>query len=134
MEQESISKEVEKALEHFKAKSHEVPQGYFDQFELDLMHKIQSENHALKQAPIFSLFAKQKKYLVAASLLFAVATGYLFYNQQNRNTGAQDDFVQIEALPDDTIEAYVNENEVVAEVDWNAAIETAGASISLNNN
>ena len=134
MEKESMSKELEKALERFKAKNDEVPQGYFDQFELELMHKIQSENHAPKQANIISLFAKQKKYLVAASLLFAVATGYLFYNQLNEHTISTNEMVQIESLPDEVIEAYVDNNELVAEVEWNSAIESAGANISLKNN
>lgn len=134
MEKESMSKELEKALERFKAKSDEVPQGYFDQFELELMHKIQSEKHAPKQANIISLFAKQKKYLVAASLLFAVATGYLFYNQLNEHTISTNEMVQIESLPDEVIEAYVDNNELVAEVEWNSAIESAGANISLKNN
>lgn len=134
MEKESMSKELEKALERFKAKNDEVPQGYFDQFELELMRKIQSENHAPKEANIISLFAKQKKYLVAASLLFAVVTGYLFYNQLNEHTISTNEMVQIESLPDEVIEAYVDNNELVAEVEWNSAIESAGANISLKNN
>jgi hypothetical protein len=134
MENETISTALEAALKSFQAKNNQVPQGYFDQFEQNLMRKIHAEANTPKQAKVISFFAKQKKYLVAASLLFAVATGFLFYNQLNRNAVAQDAFVQIEALPDNTIEAYLNENEVVAEVDWNSAIETAGASISLNNN
>ncbi len=134
MEKESMSKELEKALERFKAKNDEVPQGYFDQFELELMRKIQSEHHVPKQANIISLFAKQKKYLVAASLLFAVATGYLFYNQLIEHTISTNEMVQIESLPDEVIEAYVDNNELVAEVEWNSAIESAGASIPLENN
>ena len=134
MEKESMSKELEKALERFKAKNDEVPQGYFDQFELELMRKIQSQNHAPKQANIISLFAKQKKYLVAASLLFAVATGYLFYNQPTTTSISTNEMVQIESLPDEVIEAYVDNNELVAEVEWNSAIESAGASIPLENN
>jgi predicted house-cleaning NTP pyrophosphatase (Maf/HAM1 superfamily) len=134
MENEIISKEIEAALKSFQAKNSKVPEGYFNQFEQDLMHKIHTQANAPKQAKLISLFAAQKKYLVAASLVFAVATGYLFYNKMESKNIVQDELVQIEALPDAVIEAYVNSNELVAEVDWNSAIETAGASISLNNN
>ncbi len=37
---ESISKGLEEALKTFESKNKEVPVGYFDQFELDLMQKI----------------------------------------------------------------------------------------------
>ncbi|MFM6994632.1 MAG: hypothetical protein ACKOWO_05920 [Sediminibacterium sp.] len=134
MEKESMSKELEKALERFKAKNDEVPQGYFDQFELELMRKIQTQKQGSKQASIFSLFAKQKKYLVAASLLIAIATGYLLYNQPTTNSISTNEMVQIESLPDEVIEAYVNNNELIAEVEWISAIESAGASIPLENN
>ncbi len=136
MENESISKELATALNSFKAKSDQVPEGYFDQFEQELMRQIQTEKQQPKQATILSMFANQKKYLVAASLLFAIATGYLFYNdtEQKANTMAKVDLIDIKTLPDELIEAYVNNNELIAEVEWNSAIENAGSSISTNNN
>jgi len=134
MEKESMSKELEKALERFKAKSDEVPQGYFDQFEHELMRKIQAEANTPKQAKVLPLFSAPKKYLVAASLILAIATGYLLYDNRNTNAIAQNELVQIETLSDEAIEAYLNDYEMVAEVDWNNAIETTGASVSLNNN
>ena len=36
--------------------------------------------------------------------------------------------------PDETIEIYVNENELVAEVDYTTAIETLETSVQLGNN
>lgn len=134
MEKESISKELETALKGYHAKNSQVPEGYFDQFEQELMRKIHAGATAPKKAKILSLFGAQKKYLVAASLILAIATGYLFYDKIIPNTIAQDELVQIEALPDAVIEAYINNNELIAEVDWNTAIETTGVSISLNNN
>ncbi len=134
MENENISADLEAALKGFQAKHDQVPEGYFDQFELELMRKIQAEASTPKQAKLLSLFSTPKKYLVAASLILAIATGYLLYDNSNINSIAQDGLVQIETLPDEAIEAYLNENEVVAEVDWNAAIETTGASVSLSNN
>ncbi len=133
MENEIISKELEAALKSFEAKNSQVPEGYFDQFEMNLMRKIQAEKNAPKQAKILSIFSAQKKYLVAASLILVVATGYLLYDKGNNKLIPQGELVQIEALPDEVIEAYLNENEVVAEVDWNGAIEAVGVEVNLNN-
>jgi hypothetical protein len=135
MENESISKNLEEALKSFEAKTKQVPAGYFDQFELDLIQKIKVEKQAPQNAPIITLFSNQKKYLVAASLLFAVATGYLVFNNAgNTNDSiAKVEIIDIETLPDELIEAYVNNNELVAEVEWNSAIEAAGTNLISTN-
>ena len=136
MENESISKALEEALKSFETKTKQVPAGYFDQFELDLMQKIKTEKQAPQKARIINLFSNQKKYLVAASLLFAIATGYLFFNKAENTTTqiAKVEIINIETLPDELIEAYVNNNELVAEVEWNSAIEATGTNlISINN-
>jgi len=133
---ESISKGLEEALKTFESKTKEVPVGYFDQFELDLMRKIKSEKQAPQNARIVALFSNQKQYLVAASLVLAIATGYLFFNKsENTNDSmAKVETIEIETLPDELIEAYVDYNEFVAEVEWNSAIEAAGTNlISINN-
>jgi len=135
MENESISKALEEALKNFETKTKQVPAGYFDQFELDLMQKIKTEMQAPQKARIVTLFLKQKKYLVAASLFFAIATGYLFFNKAENTTTqiAKVEIINIETLPDELIEAYVNNNELLAEVEWNSAIETVGTNlISIN--
>ncbi len=136
IENESISKNVEEALKSFEAKAKQVPAGYFDQFELDLMQKIKAEGQAPQKARIVSLFSNQKKYLVAASLFFAIATGYLFFNkaEDTTNTIAKVEMIDIETLPDELIEAYVNNNELVAEVEWNSAIEVVGTNLISTNN
>ena len=132
MENESISKGLEEALKSFESKTKQVPLGYFDQFELDLMQKIKAERQAPQKARIVTLFSNQKKYLVAASLLFAIATGYLFFNKTENTTTqrAKVEIIDIETLPDELIEAYVINNEFVAEVEWNTAIETEAALLS----
>jgi hypothetical protein len=100
------------------------------------MQKIKAEKQAPQKARIVTLFSKQKKYLVAASLLFAVATGYLFFNKtENTNDSiAKVETIDIETLPDELIEAYVNNNELVAEVEWNSAIEAVGTNLIPTNN
>ena len=132
MENESISKGLEEALKSFESKTKQVPLGYFDQFELDLMQKIKAEKQAPQKTRIVTLFSNQKKYLVAASLLFAIATGYLFFNKTENTTTqiAKVEIIEIETLPDELIEAYVINNEFVAEVEWNTAIETEAALLS----
>ena len=132
MENESISKGLEEALKSFDTKTKQVPAGYFDQFELDLMQKIKAQKQGPKRAPIVALFLKQKQYLVAASLMFAIATGYLLFNHAEKNTSAlaKVEMIEIENLPDELIEAYVINNEFAAEIEWNTAIETEAALLS----
>ena len=135
MENESISKGLEEALKSFDSKTKQVPAGYFDQFELDLMQKIKAQKQRPKRAPIVTLFLEHKKYLVAASLLFAIVTGSLFINKvENTNDSIVNvETIEIENLPDELIEAYVNNNELVAEVEWNSAIEAAGTNLISTN-
>ena len=136
MENESISKGLEEALKSFDTKTKQLPAGYFDQFELDLMQKIKAQKQGPKRAPIVTLFLEHKKYLVAASLLFAIVTGSLFINKaENTNDSiVKVETIEIENLPDELIEAYVNNNELVAEVEWNSAIEAAGTNLTSINN
>jgi len=135
MENESISKELVEALKSFETKTKQVPAGYFDQFEMDIMQKINAAEQAPKRAPIVAVFLDHKQYLVAASLIIAIATGLLFFNTAEKNNAAvaKVEMIQIETLPDELIEAYVNNNELVAEVEWNTVIETEAASLSDNN-
>jgi len=136
MENESISKGLEEALKSFESKIKQVPVGYFDQFEHDLMQKIKEEGQAPQKARIVSLLSNQKKYLVAASLLFAIVTGSFFMNKVEitNNSIAKVETIDIETLPDELIEAYVNNNELVAEVEWNTAIEVTGTNLTSINN
>ena len=136
MENESISKGLEEALKSFETKTKQVPAGYFDQFELDLMQKIKAQERAPKRAPIVTLLLDHKQYLVAASLIFAITTGLLFFNKTEKNTAsiAKVELIEIENLPDELIEAYVNNNELVTEVEWNSAIEAVGTNLISTNN
>ena len=135
MENESISKGLEEVLKNFDTKTKQLPVGYFDQFELDLIQKIKAQKQGPKRAPILTLFLEHKKYLVAASLLFAIVTGSLFINKtENTNHSiVKVETIEIENLPDELIEAYVNNNELVAEVEWNSAIEAAGTNLISTN-
>jgi hypothetical protein len=135
MENESISKGLEEALKSFESKTKQVPAGYFDQFELNIMQKINAAGQVSKRAPIVALFLNHRKYLVAASLVFAIATGILFFITAEKNNAAiaKVEMIDIETLPDELIEAYVINNEFEAELEWNTAIETEAVSFSKNN-
>jgi hypothetical protein len=135
IENESISKALEEALKSFDSKTKQVPAGYFDQFEMNLMQQIKVEEQAPQKARIVNLFLNQKKYLVAASLLFAIVTGSLFINtaEKTNDAIAKVETIDIETLSDELIEAYVNNNELVAEVEWNSAIEAAGTNLISTN-
>jgi hypothetical protein len=135
IENESISKALEEALKSFDSKTKQVPVGYFDQFEMNLMQQIKVEEQAPQKARIVNLFLNQKKYLVAASLLFAIVTGSLFINtaEKTNDAIAKVETIDIETLSDELIEAYVNNNELVAEVEWNSAIEAAGTNLISTN-
>ncbi len=136
MENESISKGLEEALKSFESKTKQVPVGYFEQFEHDLMQKIRAEAKAPQKARIVSLLTNQKKYLVAASLLFAIVIGSLLMNKAENTSDsiAKVETIDIETLPDELIEAYVNNNELVAELEWNSAIEATGTNLTSINN
>ena len=73
--------------------------------------------------------------MVAASLIIAIATGLLFFNNGEKHSSAlaKVEMIEIENLPDELIEAYVNNNELVAEVEWNSAIEAAGTNLISTN-
>ena len=141
MDNESITKELEAALKDFKEKISQVPEGYFDQFDAKVLAKIHTEEQRIQQAvpvpklaPSLPLLLGQKKYLVAASLILVVATGYLLNYQMEKKLAPAIASIQIEALSDDAIELYVSNNELMAEVEWNTAIETTSEAILLNNN
>ena len=135
MENESILKGLEEALKSFDTKTKQLPDGYFDQFELDLMQNIKAQKQGPKRTPIVTLFLDQKKYLIAASLIFAIVTGSLFiYKAENTNNSSVNvEIIKIENLPDELIEAYVNNNELVSEVEWSSAIEAAGTNLISTN-
>ena len=73
--------------------------------------------------------------MIAASLLLVVATVSLFLEESEKNTAtiAKVNMIAIETLPDEAIETYVYENEPMAEVEWNTAIEATGSSIVTTN-
>jgi predicted house-cleaning NTP pyrophosphatase (Maf/HAM1 superfamily) len=100
------------------------------------MQKIKEEAQAPQKAHIVSLLTNQKMYLVAASLLFAIVTGSILMNKAENTSDsiAKVETIDIETLPDELIEAYVNNNELVAEVEWNTAIEATGTNLTSINN
>jgi len=84
--------------------------------------------HASKQkASIFKL-AKWSQLAIAASFLTIIVSSYLFFqantiNQQNQS------MVSLQEIPNSEIDAYVNSNEWVAEIDWQEEINIESAGL-----
>jgi len=75
------------------------------------------------------------KFSISINSTFAIVTVSLFrYKAENTNDSiVKVETIEIENLPDELIEAYVNNNELVAEVEWNSAIEAAGTNLISTN-
>ena len=67
------------------------------------------------------LLSNWSKLAVAASFLAIVVTSYLII-QRNTQTESVTEFVKIEEIPSEEIEHYVNNNEMIAEIDWSSEI------------
>jgi len=112
------------ALANFEEKNSTVPANYFENFESRVLNNI----HASKQkASIFKL-AKWSQLAIAASFLTIIVSSYLFFqantiNQQNQS------MVSLQEIPNSEIDAYVNSNEWVAEIDWQEEINIESAGL-----
>ncbi|MEK0423516.1 MAG: hypothetical protein RLZ95_1426 [Bacteroidota bacterium] len=67
------------------------------------------------------LLSNWSKLAVAASFMAIVVTSYLII-QRNTQTESVTEFVKIEEIPSEEIEHYVNNNEMIAEIDWSSEI------------
>lgn len=67
------------------------------------------------------LLSNWSKLAVAASFMAIVVTSYLII-QRNTQTESVTEFVKIEEIPSEEIEYYVNNNEMIAEIDWSSEI------------
>jgi hypothetical protein len=84
-----------------------------------------------QQATILKAVGKKKaatlmigqwgKLAIAASLLAMVATAYIFMKEDPQSSSTVQ-YVKIEEIPSDEIENYVNNNELIAEIDWASEI------------
>ena len=117
------------ALNNFEKKHTATPSNYFENFEARVLNNI----HESKQpARIFNI-AKWAQLAIAASFLTIIVSSYFFfqsntYKQQNQN------IVRLQEIPSAEIDAYVNSNEWVAEIDWQEEINIESTHLENLNN
>ena len=110
------------ALNNFEENNSNVPSNYFEKFELKVINNI----HSSKQpAPIIKI-TKWGRFAIAASFLTVIVSSYLFFlaNSSNHETNnhESESIVNLQEIPNSEIDAYVNTNEWVAEIDWQEEI------------
>ena len=121
-----FSKEV---LSNFEKQHTAVPSNYFENFEARVLNNI----HVSKQPARILNIAKWGQLAVAASFLAIVVSSYLFF-QSNTSMEQNESIVSLQEIPSAEIDAYVNSNEWVAEIDWQEEINIESTHLeSLNN-
>lgn len=112
------------ALVAMEASNQEVPLDYFNQFEKRTLHAIQKNK---MNASIFHI-GKYARLAIAASFLIIAATTFI-YKQTNNSNYINATALNIQEIPNDEIDAYVNANEWIAEIDWQSEINKEGANM-----
>ena len=120
------------SLSQFNESKMEAPHFYFENFSARILNKIDNAHQG--KAKIFTLF-KFSKYAVAATLLLAVATTFIITNKnlQTPITDTKIADINIQEISNEEIEAYVNENESIAEVDWQSELSKYSNQVDLVN-
>jgi hypothetical protein len=108
--------------------NNEVPLDYFNQFEARVLHTIKKNK---TRASIFNI-GKYAQLAVAASLLIIAATTFA-YIQSNKAETPASIALNIQEIPSEEIDSYVNANEEIAEIDWQSEINKEGSSLELIN-
>ena len=109
-----FNKEV---LNSWDASNKAVPHNYFNAFEAKIVHTTQQIQPVTK---IFTL-STWKKLAVAASFLAIITSAYLWMEMKpsENNSVAS---LSIQQIPTEEIDAYINANDWLAEVDWETEI------------
>jgi predicted house-cleaning NTP pyrophosphatase (Maf/HAM1 superfamily) len=118
--EEMLNKE---ALRQIFDKQNQVPNGYFEAFDEQVLNKIKAQK---RQRPIINIMS-YKPYLMAAAITILIATTYIFIKSEDQNATIAK--VNIQDIPTEEIDSYVNDNESLAEIDWQAEINTVGNMI-----
>ena len=107
MIEQLLSKDL---LSQFDTAMKEVPAGYFEQFPETILLKIKSAEKP-KAAKLFNI----GRWSMAAAVLLIIASTFIFI--QKSKTENQIATIAIHEIPTAEIDAYVNSNEWIAEVD-----------------
>ncbi len=120
---------TKEALASLENNNMSVPAHYFENFESRVLNNIHASN---QPARIFKL-AKWSQLAIAASFLTIIISSYLFF-QSGKNNQQDQPIVSLHEIPSAEIDAYVNSNEWVAEIDWQEEINVESAHLEKLNN
>jgi hypothetical protein len=113
------------AFNNYEAKINTVPSNYFEQFEAQVLSKGAEEN---KSKIIRFSIPKWGQIAIAASFFAIIASTYLLIESKNAKSDVASN-ISIQDIATSEIDAYVNENEAMAEIDWQAEINKESSSL-----
>jgi len=113
------------ALNNYVAKGNTVPTNYFEQFEAQVLSKVAKEN---KAKTIRFTIPKWGQIAIAASFFAIIASTYIWLESKNTKTDIASN-ISIQDIATSEIDAYVNENEAMAEIDWQAEINKESSNL-----
>lgn len=121
-------KEVEallnqQAVAEFEIQINTVPENYFEQFSENIVFTIQK-----KKKP--SLLIRLSKLSVAAAILFLVAGSYFIVSTYYINNAST---IAIHEIPTVEIDAYVSNNEWMADAEMQMEINKIGLNLDVDN-
>ena len=117
------------ALDSFENNNSNIPHQYFESFESKLFINIYSK----KQIITLIKLPKWGQFAIAASFLTIILSTF-FLLQTNTIKDQNQTIVSIQEIPTAQIDAYLNTNENLAEIDWQKEINVESTQLeSLNN-
>jgi hypothetical protein len=127
-DQQRVESIIEKDhLNRFNLTNTDAPFNYFESFPERLMARIQTEKKNQIKPSLFKMFFLQPygKIAVAAAFILIVAGTYLFSSANK----AKVETVSIQEISIDEMKNYVNNNEAIAELDYDYVIKKENASL-----
>ena len=113
----------QQAVAEFEMQINTVPENYFEQFSENIVFTIQK-----KKKP--SLLIRLSKLSVAAAILFLVAGSYFIVSTYYINNAST---IAIHEIPTVEIDAYVSNNEWMADAEMQMEINKIGLNLDVDN-
>lgn len=113
----------QQAVAEFEMQINTVPENYFEQFSENIIFTIQK-----KKKP--SLLIRLSKLSVAAAILFLVAGSYFLVSTYYINNTST---IAIHEIPTIEIDAYVSNNEWMADAEMQMEINKIGLNLDVDN-
>lgn len=113
----------QQAVAEFEMQINTVPENYFEQFSENIIFTIQK-----KKKP--SLLIRLSKLSVAAAILFLVAGSYFLVSTYYINNTST---IAIHEIPTVEIDAYVSNNEWMADAEMQMEINNIGLNLDVDN-